>query len=92
MRDAPVLPPLGTPCQFQCVSTKTIFATWIYGLRDRSPEKKIGFFSMIFRRVVSSPWFGFLAHGFLIMDLELGFWSLVKTLYCIINILYNGMK
>ena len=35
---------------------------------------------------------GFLAHGFLITDLELGFRSFVETLYCIVNILYNAMK
>jgi hypothetical protein len=42
--------------------------------------------------MVFNPWFGFLAHGFLILDLELGFSRLVKTLYCIVNILYNEMK
>ena len=35
---------------------------------------------------------GFSAHGFLIPVLELGFWRLVETLYCIVNILYNAMK
>ena len=35
---------------------------------------------------------GFLAHGFLIPVLELGFLRLVETLYCIVNILYNAMK
>ena len=35
---------------------------------------------------------GFLAHGFLILILELGFWRLKNTLYCIVNILYNAMK
>ena len=35
---------------------------------------------------------GFLAHGFLIPVLELGFHRLVETLYCIVNILYNAMK
>ena len=35
---------------------------------------------------------GCLAHGFLISILELGFWRLVETLYCIVNILYNAMK
>ena len=35
---------------------------------------------------------GFSAHGFLIPVLELEFWSLVETLYCIVNILYNAMK
>ena len=35
---------------------------------------------------------GFLVHGFLILVLELGFWRLVETLYCIVNILYNAKK
>jgi hypothetical protein len=35
---------------------------------------------------------GFSVHGFLIPVLELGFRRLVKTLYCIVNILYNAMK
>ena len=35
---------------------------------------------------------GFSTHGFLILVLELGFWKLVETLYCIVNILYNAMK
>lgn len=35
---------------------------------------------------------GFSAHGFLILVLELRFWRLVETLYCIVNILYNEMK
>ena len=35
---------------------------------------------------------GFLAHGFLISVLELGFQRLVETLYCIVNILYNAMR
>ena len=35
---------------------------------------------------------GFLVHGFLIPILELRFWRLVETLYCIVNILYNAMK
>ena len=35
---------------------------------------------------------GFSAHGFLIPILELGFWRLVETLYCIVNILYNAMN
>ena len=35
---------------------------------------------------------GFLVHGFLIPILELGFWRLVETLSCIVNILYNAMK
>ena len=35
---------------------------------------------------------GFSVHGFLIPVLELGFWRLVETLYCIVNILYNAMK
>ena len=34
----------------------------------------------------------FAVHGFLIPVLELGFWRLVETLYCIVNILYNVMK
>ena len=34
----------------------------------------------------------FAVHGFLIPVLELGFWRLVETLYCIVNILYNSMK
>ena len=34
----------------------------------------------------------FSAHGFLILYLELGFRRLVKTLYFIVNILYNEMK
>ena len=34
----------------------------------------------------------FAVHGFLISILELGFWRLVETLYCIVNILYNEMK
>ena len=32
-----------------------------------------------------TPWYGFLAHGFLILDLELGFQRSVKTLYCIVK-------
>ena len=35
---------------------------------------------------------GFAVHGFLILVLELGFWRLVETLYCIVNILYNAMN
>ena len=35
---------------------------------------------------------GFSVHGFLILILELGFWRLVETLYCIVNVLYNAMK
>ena len=35
---------------------------------------------------------GFSVHGFLIPVLELGFWRLVETLYCIVNILSNAMK
>ena len=35
---------------------------------------------------------GFSVHGFLIPILKLGFWRLVETLYCIVNILYNAMK
>ena len=42
--------------------------------------------------MVFNPWFGFLAHGFLIPDLELGFRRLLETLYCIVNILYDAMK
>ena len=41
---------------------------------------------------VFNPWFGFLAHGFLIPNLKLGFHMLVKNLYCIVNILYNEKK
>ena len=36
----------------------------------------------------SDEWF--FAHGFPVF--ELGFWRLVNTLYCILNILYNVMK
>jgi hypothetical protein len=49
-------------------------------------------FLTIFRRTVFSPWFGFLAHGFLIPNLELGFRRFIETLYCIVNILYNAMQ
>ena len=49
-------------------------------------------FLTIFRQTIFTPWFGFLAHGFLIMDLELGFWMSIKTLYYVVNILYNAMK
>ena len=35
---------------------------------------------------------GFSVHGFLILVLELRFWMLVETLYCILDILYNAMK
>ena len=59
------------------------------GVQGWSPRFFLG---GCFRRMVFSPWFGFLAHGFLILDLELGFRTLVKTLYFIVNILYNAMK
>ena len=35
---------------------------------------------------------GFSVHGFLILVLELGFWRFIETLYCVVNILYNGRK
>ena len=49
-------------------------------------------FSAVSQQMVFNPWYGFSTHGFLILDLELGFRRLVETLYCIVNILYNAMK
>ena len=54
-----------------------------------SEPPKLFFWGVVFGSI---PMSGFVAHGFLIPVLELGFRRLVETLYCIVNILYNAMK
>lgn len=80
------------PCRSWCVSTNTISKMRIWGFGSRSPIFFIGLFSIVFQQMIFSPWFGFLAHSFLIPDLELRLQRLVETLYCIVKILYNAMK